>query len=212
MLREGSQRSQPSWEKQHFLFQSKSASQFKELKPDKNKPQPYHIDLAKYMNLKEGDTVQVLFGRDKGKQGVIRKIIHSTNQVIVTDCNMMKPFWHPRPVAGGPSLITVETPIHVTNIAPLDPIIKKPTRIKKRVTMFGEVVRMSKLSGSAMPDPQPVPIISEQAAEFKIRESKRRQIGGHAPVAHQYQDDMKAKHYYQMLCRIVQDTQGTLKE
>ena len=39
----------------------------------------------------------------------------------------------------------MEMPIHITNIAPVDPVLKKPTRIKRRYTMHGECVRVSKV-------------------------------------------------------------------
>lgn len=55
-----------------------------------------------------------------------------------------------------PGQVAVEAPIHVTNVVPLDPVTKKPTRIKRRYSMTGECVRISKLSGCAMPDPVPV--------------------------------------------------------
>jgi len=49
--------------------------------PDKR--QPAYVDLGYHMNVKEGDLVQVLYGRDSGKQGVIRKMIRKQNCVIV---------------------------------------------------------------------------------------------------------------------------------
>lgn len=43
--------------------------------------------------------------------------------------------------------------MHITNVALVDPILKKPTLVKRRSLMNGERVRICKLSGSALPDP-----------------------------------------------------------
>eukprot|EP00746_Dinoflagellata_sp_MGD_P002408 gnl/MRDRNA2_/MRDRNA2_104676_c0_seq1.p1 gnl/MRDRNA2_/MRDRNA2_104676_c0~~gnl/MRDRNA2_/MRDRNA2_104676_c0_seq1.p1 ORF type:complete len:231 (-),score=33.81 gnl/MRDRNA2_/MRDRNA2_104676_c0_seq1:64-756(-) len=111
------------------------------------------VDLAKEMNIEEGDLVQVLYGSEQGKQGIVRRIIRTKNQVVLTGLNLKRSFWQPDPAPGKPSIVSIEAPIHITNVAPIDPVIKKPTRIKKRYMMNGECVRISKVSGCAMPEP-----------------------------------------------------------
>lgn len=116
-----------------------------------------HVDLAAAMNIEAGDRVQVLYGSEMGKQGVIERINRKTNQVVVTGTNLKRSFWHPEPGPGKPSIVSVECPIHITNVGILDPVTKRVTRVKRRYMMNGECVRISKLSGSAMPEPIDVP-------------------------------------------------------
>ncbi|PHJ22659.1 50s ribosomal protein l24 [Cystoisospora suis] len=118
--------------------------------PLREKLQPAPIDLSYYLNMEVGDLVEVLHGPDSGRQGVVLSINKKKNTVIVDGCNMKKSFWNPR---FGPSIVTQEMPIHITNVALLDPVVKRPTRVKRRFMMSGECVRISKLSGSAMPEP-----------------------------------------------------------
>jgi large subunit ribosomal protein L24 len=156
-----------------FLDVSKEPSLKRPL-VDQRKSRSVQVNMISAFNLERGDLVQVLFGRDKGHTGVIRKILPGTNQVIVSGCNVVKSY---RPSDAEkqinptlPPLIPVEAPIHVTNVVPVDPVTKKPTRIKKRYSMTGECVRISKVSGSAMPDPVPVePSLADRALERKAR-------------------------------------------
>merc|ERR1712187_994315 len=107
-------------------------------------------------NVQVGDRVQVLFGSEKGTQGIVGQILRKTNQVVVTGANLKRSFWNPEPGPGRPSIISVECPIHITNVVLLDPVTKRPTRVKRRYMMDGECVRISKASGCAMPEPVPV--------------------------------------------------------
>lgn len=124
--------------------------------PDPRQKKLVKIDLAKIMSVRVGDRVRVLYGSEKGTEGVVGRIIRDKNQVIITGANMKRSFWHPEPGPGRPNILSVECPIHITNVVLLDPVTKQPTRIKRRYMMDGECVRVSKVSGCAMPDPVPV--------------------------------------------------------
>jgi ribosomal protein L24 len=156
-----------------FLDVSKEPSLKKPL-VDERKARAIPIDMTKAFNIQVGDLVRVLYGRDAGNMGVIRRIMPTANQVIVTGCNVVKSY---RPTDAEkqvnphlPSFVAVEAPIHVTNVVPLDPVTRKPTRIKRRYSMTGECVRISKASGCAMPDPVPVsPTLADKAVRLKQR-------------------------------------------
>ncbi|KAF4656529.1 hypothetical protein FOL47_008886 [Perkinsus chesapeaki] len=192
-----------------FLKVGKEPSMPKEIK---NK-EPEHINMTKIFNIKPGDLVQVLYGRDAGKHGVIRHVLWQKNQVIVTGCNMVRSFWRPLPSnlmkrdvlpkgAKKPSnIVTVEAPIHITNVAPVDPVTKRPTRIKRRYSMFGECVRISKVSMCAMPEP----ITSEeQECEgdklYKLAKAQQKEILKGAPMREKYAT--RDKKHYEMLLRV----------
>ena len=81
------------------------------------------------MHVKKGDKVKVISGKDKGKQGVILKAFPKKNRVIVEGVNIVKK--HAKPSQANPQggIIEMEAPIHVSNVMPLDPETKEPTRV-----------------------------------------------------------------------------------
>lgn len=185
-----------------FLEVSKVPS-FRPPIPDPRDLRLRKIDLARELNYKVGDRVQVLYGSEKGKQGVIEKILTQKNQVIVGGVYMKRSFWHPEPGPGRPSIVSIETPIHITNVVLLDPVTKQPTRVKRRYMMDGECVRISKVSGSAMPDPVPVGR-SERERLFRLHQVKAleepKQRRGPA------KDDVFGdRDHFRMLVRITRD-------
>ncbi|SCO69995.1 50S ribosomal protein L24, putative [Plasmodium vivax] len=129
--------------------------------PLRERNQPKHLDLSKYLNIKVGDLVKVLYGPYKDKEGIVLNINTKRNTVIVDGCNMKKSAWNVTKKNAG-SIITQEMPIHITNVAILDPISKKATVVKRRYMMHGECVRISKISGCAMPEPVSVQALKEQ--------------------------------------------------
>ncbi|MBQ6459714.1 MULTISPECIES: 50S ribosomal protein L24 [Exiguobacterium] len=100
------------------------------------------------MHVKKGDTVQVMSGKDKGKQGVILKAMPSKNRVVVEGVNVMKK--HSKPSQANPQggILEIEAPIHVSNVMPLDPKTGKPTRVGFKV-VDGKKVRVAK-SGESL--------------------------------------------------------------
>jgi large subunit ribosomal protein L24 len=81
------------------------------------------------MKLKKGDTIVVIAGKEKGKQGEISKVSPATNKVIVGGLNMIKKATKPNQQTGeGGGLISKEAPIHASNVMLVDAKTKKPTR------------------------------------------------------------------------------------
>lgn len=92
--------------------------------------------------IKKGDLVQVLTGKkqdkggDRGKQGKVLEVLAEQNRVIVEGVNYVTK--HNRvgqsqrgTKTGG--IETMEAPIHISNVALVDPSSKKPTRVGHRV-------------------------------------------------------------------------------
>ena len=95
--------------------------------------------------IKKGDRVIVLAGRDKGKSGEVLRMLVSEGRAVVQGVNMVKR--HTRPSqAGAGGIIEKEAPIHLSNLAHIDPKDKKPTRIGFREEN-GRKVRFAKRSG-----------------------------------------------------------------
>lgn len=79
--------------------------------------------------LKVNDIVQVLAGKDKGKQGKVKKINFKTNRVVVEGVNVVKKAVKPNQANQQGGIVDLEKAIHISNVAPLDPKSGKPTRV-----------------------------------------------------------------------------------
>ncbi|ACJ32500.1 50S ribosomal protein L24 [Anoxybacillus sp. LAT_35] len=101
------------------------------------------------MHVKKGDKVQVISGKDKGKQGVILAAFPKKNRVLVEGVNIVKK--HVKPSQANPQggIINQEAPIHVSNVMPLDPKTGLPTRVGYKV-VDGKKVRYAKRSGEIL--------------------------------------------------------------
>jgi large subunit ribosomal protein L24 len=99
--------------------------------------------------IRKGDTVMVITGRDKGKQGSVLKVLTAKNRVIVQGVNMVK-----RHFRGGqgqpPGIVEKEAAIHVSNVTLIDPKDGKPTRVTFKVLEGGRKVRVAKRSGEVI--------------------------------------------------------------
>ncbi|WP_437633086.1 50S ribosomal protein L24 [Sorangium sp. So ce854] len=99
--------------------------------------------------LKVGDLVQVISGKEAGKQGRITKILADAERVVVEGLNTVTRHQRPTPRNQEGGKITKEAPIHASNVMPVDPATGKPTRVKIRVGEDGKKTRVGK-SGSAI--------------------------------------------------------------
>jgi large subunit ribosomal protein L24 len=101
------------------------------------------------MNLVKGDKVIVIAGHDKGKTGVIQKVIPEQNRVVVENVNVRKK--HRKPTQANPegSIIEVYAPIDASNVMLEDPKTKKPTRVGQKIVK-GKKVRFAKKSGQTL--------------------------------------------------------------
>ena len=99
--------------------------------------------------IRKGDKVVVISGRDKGKKGEVLGVRPDEERAIVAGINMGRR--HQRQTAsqqGG--LIAKEMPIHLSNLAHIDPKDDKPTRIGFRITEDGKKIRFAKRSGESI--------------------------------------------------------------
>jgi large subunit ribosomal protein L24 len=92
--------------------------------------------------LKVNDTVQVLAGKDKGKQGKIRSINYKTNRVLVEGVNIVKKAIRPNQANQQGGIVDLEKAIHISNVALLDPKSGKPTRVAFK-TVDGKNTRVA---------------------------------------------------------------------
>ena len=92
--------------------------------------------------LNVNDSVQVLAGKDKGKNGKIKSINLKTNRVVVEGVNVVKKAMKPNQANQQGGIVDLEKAIHISNVALLDPKSGKPTRVSiKKVA--GKNVRVA---------------------------------------------------------------------
>jgi large subunit ribosomal protein L24 len=96
--------------------------------------------------IKKGDTVIVLTGRDKGKTGEIIQMLPSDNKALVRGVNMVRRHQKQTQTQEA-GIIAKEAPIHLSNVAIVDPKDGKATRVGFKVKDDGSKVRVAKRSG-----------------------------------------------------------------
>jgi large subunit ribosomal protein L24 len=95
------------------------------------------------MKVKKGDLVQILSGKDRGKQGRVVEARPRERRVLVENLNLVKRHTRPRPIRnasrmGGPQIepggvISKPAPLPVSNVMVVCPVCKRPTRVGMHV-------------------------------------------------------------------------------
>ncbi len=101
------------------------------------------------MNIVKGDKVIVIAGKDKGKEGLVQKVLPSLNKVVVEGINVHKRNKKPTQQTPEGSVVEIYVPIDASNVALIDPKTKKPTRVGYREEK-GQKVRYAKKSGTKL--------------------------------------------------------------
>ena len=107
----------------------------------------------KAMKIRKGDTVHILAGKDRGKQGRVLEARPDERRVIVENLNMFKRHSKPKPIKnpsrmGGAQftpggVIDLAAPIPISNVMLVCPVCKLPTRVGTKVKeVKGETVRV----------------------------------------------------------------------
>ena len=100
------------------------------------------------MKIKKGDEVIVISGKYKGVKGEVLEARPTESRVVVAGVNRHK--WHVKPTQNEAGhIVDREAPIHVSNVALVDPKSKKPTRVGYTIEK-GKKVRVAKKSGTEL--------------------------------------------------------------
>ena len=104
------------------------------------------------MKIRTDDNVIVISGTDKGRTGKVIRTDPKRDRVYVEGVNMVKR--HMRPTPGRPNapvgVIEKEGPVHVSNVAIVDPKDNKPTRVGVRRDENGNRMRITQRSGAEL--------------------------------------------------------------
>ena len=112
-----------------------------------------HADNAKRipMHVTKGDTVRVVRGDDKGKEGKIIRVYRKTSRVVVEGVNIVKRHRRARRAEEQSGIVDFPAPIHSSNVMLLDPKSGDPTRTRRKIDDDGTKERIAVKSGEAIP-------------------------------------------------------------
>ena len=101
-------------------------------------------------HVRKDDEVVVTVGKDKGRRGKIIKVFPQLNRVLVQGVNIVKK--HQKPGQGNRSggIVEKEASIHMSNVMPIDPKTKEPTRVRFERRDDGTKVRVAVKSGTEL--------------------------------------------------------------
>jgi large subunit ribosomal protein L24 len=100
--------------------------------------------------IKKGDNVVVLTGKERGKRGVVRQVMPKNGTALVQDINISKRHMKPTGTARQAGIVDKEQPIHLSNLALVDPKTSRPTRVRVHKLANGRKVRIATVSGEQM--------------------------------------------------------------
>ena len=85
------------------------------------------------LNVRKGDTVKVIKGKDSGKEGKILRTIPETNRVVVEKVNIAKKAMRPTQANPQGGISSIEAPLHASNVMLVCPHCKQATRVGNRI-------------------------------------------------------------------------------
>ena len=100
--------------------------------------------------IRKGDRVQVLTGRDKGKRGEVIAVMPTEKRALVQGVNVVKRHRKPQGMGQPGGIQEKEAPIHLSNLALIDPKSDKPTRVGFKLLDDGKKVRVARPSGEVL--------------------------------------------------------------
>lgn len=102
------------------------------------------------LKIRKGDTVKVIAGNSKGKEGKVLEVMIEANKALVEGANMVTK--HTKPNAANPNggILKKEAPLHISNLMLVDPSNGKATRVGRKEGAEGKLVRYAKKSGEVI--------------------------------------------------------------
>jgi large subunit ribosomal protein L24 len=109
------------------------------------KPERHKMHFAK------GDTVRVISGDDRGKEGRVLEVNRKTFRVTIEGVNLVKKHQRARTPEQQSEIITKAAPIAASKVMLLDPKSGRPTRVRRRRDKDGTIERVAVRSGQPIP-------------------------------------------------------------
>ncbi len=102
----------------------------------------------KKMSIRKDDTVIVLSGKDKGKQGKVLEVMPKDGKVVVEKINVVSRHTKPRRQGEQGGILKKEAPIYACKVQCVCPKCGKPTRAAHKLMDGGKKVRICKKCGA----------------------------------------------------------------
>ena len=99
----------------------------------------------------KGDTVRIVRGDDKGKEGTVLRVHLKTGRVTIEGINIVKKHRRARPAEETSGIIEMPAPMSQSNVKLIDPKSGAPTRVRARIDADGTKERISAKSGQSIP-------------------------------------------------------------
>ena len=97
--------------------------------------------------IKREDTVLVIAGKNRGKQGQVRQVLPDQNRVVVQGVNMIKRHMRQRAMGTQAGIVEKEAPLHVSKVMLICKSCNHPVRVGFRVRPDGAKVRVCRACG-----------------------------------------------------------------
>lgn len=103
------------------------------------------------VKISKGDRVRVIRGNHRDQEGTVLRVLREKDAVLVEGVNMRKR--HMRPSQANPEggIVSMESPVHISNVMLVDPASGEPSRVRTRVESDGTKERIAVKSGNPIP-------------------------------------------------------------
>ena len=106
------------------------------------------------VHVRKGDTVRVMRGDDKGKEGRVMKVFTKTGRVLIEGVNIVKKHRRARRPEEQSGIIEMPAPVNASNVMLLDPKTGAPTRTRARIDADGTKERVAVKTGEPIITPR----------------------------------------------------------
>ena len=103
------------------------------------------------VHVTKGDTVRIMRGDDKGKEGTVLQVFRKKDRIIVQGVNIVKKHRRAKSAEEEGGIHEMEAPIAASNVMLIDPKSGAPTRVRVRIDKDGTKERVSAKSGDSIP-------------------------------------------------------------
>ena len=103
------------------------------------------------MHVAKGDTVRIISGEHRGKEGKVLRVYPTTFRLVVEGVNVVKKHKRATKPGAESGIIEIPAPIAASNVMLLDPKSGEPTRVRRRVDKDGTVERIAVKFGQPIP-------------------------------------------------------------
>jgi large subunit ribosomal protein L24 len=103
------------------------------------------------MHISKGDTVRVMRGDEKGKEGKVMRVFPKNGRALIEGINLVKMHRRARNADEQSGIREAPAPVHSSNLMLLDPKSGKPTRTRAKIDDDGTKERISVKHGQAIP-------------------------------------------------------------